>query len=244
MRPITLNAAADRPRLLLTCEHASPDMPDEYQGLGLTAAYRGEHIAWDIGAAAVTEELAAQLGAPAVLSAASRLLVDCNRDLCDADLMPATSHGVAIPGNACIEGDERAQRLARFYEPYHSAIDAVLSGCPQALLLSVHSFTPELNGSVRAFDVGVLFDGFDALAQTLADSIAATGLAVRMNEPYSALDGLIFSARSHGRGHGVPYLEIEINNRLLRADSNARAVAVQLAPAIAALLDSGRCHKP
>src|SRR6516164_5894875 len=133
MRPITINPAADGPRLVLTCEHASPDMPDEYQGLGLTAAYRGEHIAWDIGAAAVTEELAAQLGAPAVLSAASRLLVDCNRDLCDADLMPATSHGVAIPGNAGIDGEERARRLARFYEPYHTEIDAVLSGWPQAL---------------------------------------------------------------------------------------------------------------
>jgi predicted N-formylglutamate amidohydrolase len=212
-------------------------MPDEYQGLGLSAAYRSEHIAWDIGTAAVTEELAAQLSAPAVLSAASRLLVDCNRDLCDADFIPATSHGVAIPGNAGIDRGERARRLERFYEPYHAAIDAVLSGCPQALLLSVHSFTPELNGSVRAFDVGVLFDGFNHLADALADSISATGLAVRMNEPYSALDGLIFSARSHGREHGVPYLEIEINNRILRTDTAARAIAAQLAPAIAALSD-------
>jgi predicted N-formylglutamate amidohydrolase len=155
----------------------------------------------------------------------------------DADLMPSTSHGVEIPGNVRIDGDERGRRLARFYEPYHAAIDAVLSGCPQALLLSVHSFTPELNGAVRTFDVGVLFDGFEALAHSLADSIADAGLAVRMNEPYSALDGLIFSARSHGRGYGVPYLEIEINNRLLRTDAAARTIALQLATAINRLLD-------
>ena len=31
--------------------------------------------------------------------------------------------------------------------------------------------------------------------------------------------GLIFSARSHGRRHGLRYLELEINNRLLRSDA-------------------------
>ena len=57
-----------------------------------------------------------------------------------------------------------------------------------------------------------------------ARRIAAAGFSVRMNEPYSGLDGLIFSARSHGRRHGLRYLELEINNRLLRRDADiARA---------------------
>ena len=58
-----------------------------------------------------------------------------------------------------------------------------------------------------------------------------------MNEPYSGLDGLIFSARSHGRRHGVRYLELEINNRLLRSDAEARAVAARLVDAVASLVD-------
>jgi predicted N-formylglutamate amidohydrolase len=233
MRPVTLSGGAERARLLLTCEHASSAVPDEYANLGLKPEHLVDHIAWDLGAAAVADELSRQLAAPAVLSAASRLLVDCNRDLADADLIPHASHGVTVPGNAAVDSDERARRLARFYDPYHAAIDAQLHRHPRALLLSIHSFTPELNGQARPFDLGVLFDDFGDLAHDFARHLAAAAFAVRMNEPYSALDGLIFSARSHGRRHGLRYLELEINNRLLRSDAAARAVARRLVVAVA-----------
>jgi predicted N-formylglutamate amidohydrolase len=223
---------------VLTCEHASPAVPPEYVDLGLAPAQLREHIGWDIGAAAVTEELSHQLRAPAVLSATSRLLVDCNRDLSDVDLMPHASHGIRIPGNARIDPGERDDRLRRFYDPYHEAVDAMLRRHPDALLLSIHSFTPELDGRPRPFDVGVLFDdAHDELAERLALGVAAAGLSVRRNEPYSGLDGLIFSARMHGRRHGVRYLELEVNNGLLRHDGEARAVARRLVDAVARLLD-------
>jgi predicted N-formylglutamate amidohydrolase len=239
MQPVTLSGARGPARLVLTCEHASAALPEEYANLGLAPEHLADHIGWDIGAAALTAELSRQLGVPAVLSAATRLLVDCNRDLGDPDLIPHASHGIDIPGNAALDAVERDRRLARFYEPYHSAIDAELLRHPDALLLSVHSFTPELNGCARPFDVGVLFDDFGNVAQAFAQALAAGGFAVRMNEPYSALDGLIFSARSHGRRHGVRYLEIEINNRLLRAHADACAVAGRLLAAVEALAALG-----
>jgi predicted N-formylglutamate amidohydrolase len=220
---------------VLSCEHASATVPDEYDGLGLAPAELADHIGWDIGAAVLVAELNQRLGAPAVLSAVSRLLVDCNRDLADANLMPRQSHGVVIPGNAVIDAPSRADRLARFYDPYHAAVDAQLRCCPDALLLSIHSFTPELSGRARPFDVGVLFDDFDELADAFAGDVARAGFAVRMNEPYSGLDGLIFSARSHGQRHGLRYLELEINNRLLRRDADVRAIAARLLEPIANL---------
>lgn len=235
--PVTLAARASDADLVLTCEHASPAVPAEYANLGLTPPQLRDHIGWDIGAAAVTEELSRQLGAPAILSAASRLLVDCNRAPIDADLMPPESCGVAIPGNAQIDPGERAERLRCFYAPYHDAVDAVVRANSNALLLSIHTFTPELHGQARAFDVGVLFDAHLDLATALAGSVAAAGFSVRMNEPYSGLDGLIFSARSHGRRHGRRYLELEINNGLLRRDDQARAVAHRLADAVARLTE-------
>jgi len=235
MQPVTLSAAAAPARLVLSCEHASASVPPEYDNLGLSPEHLADHIGWDIGAAALTERLSRELGVPAVLSGASRLLVDCNRDLTDDDLIPHSVHGVAVPGNTALDSAERTRRLARFYEPYHAAIDAQLERNPAALLLSVHSFTPALNGCLRSFDVGVLFDQHEDLAHALARSIADAGLTVRMNEPYSGLEGLIFSARSHGRRHAVPYLELEINNRLLRADADARAIAARIAPAVACL---------
>jgi len=236
MRTRTLAGRAGA-RFVLTCEHASAAIPLEYADLGLTRAQIEEHIGWDIGAAAVTEELSRLLSAPAVLSAASRLLVDCNRDLTDHDLMPGESHGVLVPGNAAIDAAERAARLARFNDPYHAAIDAALGGEPQAILLSVHSFTPSLNGRARPFDVGVLFDDFADLAHGLARELSRVGFVVRMNEPYSGLEGLIFSAQAHGRRHGRRYLEIEINNRLLGSDTDAKAISRRVADAVTRLAD-------
>lgn len=242
--PVTLAPARPGAGLVLTCEHASPAVPPEYANLGLTPALLRDHIGWDIGAATVTEELSRQLGAPAVLSAASRLLVDCNRDLIDADLIPHESHGIVIPGNASIEDGERRDRLRRFYDPYHAAVDATVRAHPDALLLSVHTFTPALNGRQRPFDVGVLFDDFGDLASALAADIASAGLAVRMNEPYSGLDGLIFSARCHGRRHGRRYLELEINNGLLRHDDEACAVARRLVAAVGGLVERSLAGAP
>lgn len=242
--PVTVAGPGRDARLVITCEHASPDVPAEYDGLGLHAAQLRDHIGWDIGAAAVSEELARQLDAPAVLSGASRLLVDCNRDLADHDLIPPRSCGVAIPGNARVDLDERAERLRRFYAPFHDAVDATLASHRGALLLSIHSFTPALHGRERPFDVGVLFDAFDDLAQRLAHAATAAGFATRLNEPYSGLDGLIFSARTHGQQHGLRYIELEINNRLLRSDAAARAVARRLVDAVGALLDPSTDRRP
>jgi predicted N-formylglutamate amidohydrolase len=208
--------------------------PPEYTPTSAVCRAVTDHIGWDIGAAAATAAPSAR-PAPAVLSAASRLRSIAPR-LGDADLANA-SHGVEIPGNAAVDGGERSRRLALFYDPYHAAIDAQLASHPGALLLSVHSFTPELNGCTRPFDVGVLFDQHDDLAQNFARDIAGAGFAVRMNEPYSGLEGLIFSARSHGGRHGIPYLELEINNRLLRRDEDAIAIAARLADAVARLSD-------
>jgi predicted N-formylglutamate amidohydrolase len=237
MRPRTLAGRAAA-ALVLTCEHASDALPPEYGDLGLSRGQLADHIGQDIGAAAVTEELSRQLGAPAVLSAASRLLVDCNRDVSDHDLMPTSSHGVAIPGNAAIDADERAARLARFYDPYHASIDQALTRHPAAMLLSVHSFTPALNGRERPFDVGVLFDELADLASAFASHLTTAGFAVRMNEPYSGLDGLIFSARAHGRRHRRSYLELEINNRLLRSEADAHAIAERLVAAVARMVEN------
>jgi predicted N-formylglutamate amidohydrolase len=102
--------------------------------------------------------------------------------------------------------------------------------------VSVHTFTPELRGVRRALEVGVLYDDHVPLAGTLADALAAAGLVVRHNEPYSGLDGLIYSARVHGTRHGLRYVELEVNNGLLRDDAGVDAVAAKVSRGLRALL--------
>jgi predicted N-formylglutamate amidohydrolase len=226
-----------RSPLVLTCEHASCAIPGEYD-LGLEAELLEEHIGWDIGARRVTETLARQFDAVAVLSGVSRLVIDCNRDLSDHDLIVAESHGVPVPGNVSIDGAERQRRVRDFYRPYHETVDAVLAERRGAFLFSIHSFTPTLKGRERRFDAGVLFDEYAAEARRFGDALAASGLRVRYNEPYSGLDGLIFSARTHGLRHRVRYLELELNNRLLREETAARVIAMCVGEALRSVLET------
>lgn len=223
--------------LVLTCEHASCVVPIEYDDLGLDDEHLSDHIAWDIGAGALTESLAQHLAVPAVQSGTSRLVIDCNRDLADHDLIVAESHGVRVPGNHALDGSDRERRIREFYEPYHAAIDAVLAARPGVFLLSVHSFTPALHGRERRFDVGVLFDCFGEEAHQFGNALAGDGLDVRYNQPYSGLDGLIFSARAHGMRHGLRYLEVEVNNRLLRTSAGIDAMSIAVAGALRQLLE-------
>ena len=222
---------------VFTCEHASAVVPERYAGLGLGPVELGDHVAWDIGAAALARRLADAFAAPLVESACSRLVVDCNRDLHDHDLIVAETHGVVVPGNRDLDAAERADRVVRWHRPYHDAVDDVLRGRREpTILVSVHSFTPELRGQRRELEVGVLYDDHLPLAGTLADALAATGLVVRHNEPYSGLDGLIYSARVHGTRHGLRYVEIEVNNGLLRDDGGIGAVGAKVAAGLRALL--------
>jgi predicted N-formylglutamate amidohydrolase len=234
--PATLHNAEGKSRLLLTCEHASTSIPEGYHNLGLDVEQLRDHIGWDIGAGLLTQDLCTFLDAAAVLSNVSRLMVDCNRQTTDHDLIPEESHGVRIPGNALLSEAERSHRLDAFYHPYHEAIDRAVRGRGVTFLLSIHSFTPSLAGVSRDFDAGVLFDDFEELAICLARGLGESGLAVRMNEPYSGLDGLIFSARHHGRRNEIPYLEIEVNNRLLRNPDDIRMVAGRIAASLEAVL--------
>ena len=77
------------------------------------------HIAWDIGAAGVTEILSDQLRTPAILCGVSRLVIDCNRRLDSPALVLESSHGTAVPGNVGIDAVSREARIKRWFRPYH-----------------------------------------------------------------------------------------------------------------------------
>ncbi|MCC6847167.1 MAG: N-formylglutamate amidohydrolase [Deltaproteobacteria bacterium] len=235
--PFHVRAGERRAPFVFTVEHASAAVPDEYAGLGLGSAALADHVAWDIGAAALARALAAAFAAPVVESGCSRLVVDCNRGLDDHDLIVEETHGVVVPGNRALDAAARADRVARWHAPYHAAIDEVLGArCDATILVSIHSFTPELRGRRRALEVGVLYDDHVGLAGALAGALAATGLVVRHNEPYSGLDGLIYSARVHGARHALRYVELEVNNGLLRDDAGVAAVAAKVAAGLRSLL--------
>src|SRR5450631_2146778 len=113
-------------RFVLFCDHASNYVPAELCDLGLPPSELARHIAWDIGAAGVTEALSEIFDAPAILSSASRLVVDCNRHLDASDLIPEVSDGTVIPGNLHLSEAAKTTRVERWFRPYHDAVESVL----------------------------------------------------------------------------------------------------------------------
>ena len=103
--------------LIVLCDHASNALPPEYGSLGLPPEQFERHIAYDIGAAAVTRALAARFRAPAVLTRFSRLLIDPNRGADDPTLVMKLSDGAIVPGNLHADGAEVARRVERFWRP-------------------------------------------------------------------------------------------------------------------------------
>src|SRR5215468_11213648 len=140
-----------RTGLLILCDHAENTISEPFGTLGLRPEDLNRHIAYDLGAASVAERLAEMLGAPAVLTRFSRLLIDPNRGLDDPTLIMRISDGAVIPGNRHLDAAEREERVRRYYAPYHQRIDKLIESCvsvgvPPALL-SIHSFTDNWKGT-------------------------------------------------------------------------------------------------
>ena len=230
--------------VLLLCDHASNAVPPEFDGLGLPPAAFERHIAYDIGAAAVTRQLARRLRAPALLTTFSRLLIDPNRGADDPTLVMRLSDGAIVPGNARLDAAGIAARRRRFWQPYRDAIEdtieAMRAAGPVPVVLSVHSFTPTWKGVPRPWEVGVLWDSDARLARPLLAALAAV-CRVGDNEPYDgALEGDTLDAAVTRRG--LPGLLIEVRQDLVATERGAETWAARLADVLAPLLADPGLH--
>jgi predicted N-formylglutamate amidohydrolase len=222
--------------IVLTCEHASMDLPSPWVWPPHDAWIVGSHWSWDPGAAEITRGLAARLGAPSVLSRFTRLLCDPNRAETDPTLFRTIADGHVLHMNQDIGSDERDRRLTLLYRAYHEAVDLVVAANPGRLLLSIHTFTPNYEGNEREVELGVLFDDQDELAVDFAMALTDRGHNVWLNEPYSGKDGLIYSAGMHARKHGRAALELEVRNDLATAESWRSTALDDIAAALRELL--------
>jgi predicted N-formylglutamate amidohydrolase len=232
--PVIVHNSGARGRVLLICDHAGRRIPSRLGGLGLGPADLQRHIAWDIGAAALARRLADMLGAELVLQIYSRLVVDCNRDPASPDIAPAVSDGSAIPGNAGLGEDRLRSRIAEIHAPYHAAIAAALDRAGlDATLVSIHSFTPVMQGFVRPWQVGVLHEHDSAASERMLTALRRQGdLTVGDNQPY-AMNGLDYTIPRHAKGRGLDYLELEVRQDLIIEEAGQAMMASRLAPLIA-----------
>ena len=231
---IVHNSGAAAP-LVLICDHAGRRIPRRLGDLGLSVADLGRHIAWDIGAAGLARRLADLIGAELTLQAYSRLVVDCNRDPASPDVAPEISDGSAVPGNLGLGGAALRSRIEEIHQPYHAAIAAALDRAVHAAtLVSVHSFTPEMQGVARPWHVGVLHTHDSPASDRMLRALAGEGdLVIGDNQPY-AMDGVDYTIPRHAKARGLDYLELEIRQDLIQDETGQARMAARLAPLIAA----------
>lgn len=196
--------------ILIISDHASNRVPEDIN-LGIDPALLDQHIAIDIGVAGVGQYMAAQSGFAAFQGNVSRLVCDFNREEHQPAAIPIASDGHAIPGNA-LDHAGHEQRLDRFFRPYHAKLAELLGKYPPALILSLHSFTPQLEShpeQKRPWQVGVLYNEDDRAARIAVPMLKAEGLCVGDQQPYS---GKLLNAtmNRHAEAQERAYLGIEI----------------------------------
>lgn len=213
-----LNPTGKAP-LLLICEHAGQAVPTRLSGLGITRDQLDAHIGWDIGAAGVTRRLAEALDAPAVLQTYSRLVIDCNRPPEAVDSIPEVSDGHVIPGNRGLANAERQARIDEIFMPYQAAVAEFLDRAPFRATVSIHSFTPRMNGIDRPWDIGFLFRRDAVTSNGIARTLAARvrDLTIGMNQPYQVDDASDWFVPRIGEARGLRHSLIEIRNDHIRS---------------------------
>lgn len=223
-----VNPLAEAP-ILLVCDHASCRFPKALNNLGLDPFARRCHLAIDIGAGSLTEKLARHLGVTAVIAQYSRLVVDCNRELMDPGAFLEYGDGILVSGNRNLTQAEKDRRADAIYWPYHHAIDEQVKRLraigPPPAFISIHSFTPVLNGVARDVEMGVLWDADSRLSDIFIEDFRAAGYPTGDNEPYSGRAPQDFTIDHHAEEIGLPHVGIEVRQDLIDDISGIDEVA-------------------
>lgn len=202
--------------LIVTCEHAGNQVPEQYHHIfsnikDILESHRG----YDPGAIEIARFLATEFSAPLFLCETTRLLIEPNRSL--------DSHQLYSEYSQILFETDHDLILQRYYYPHRTTVEDVISKLTKPVLhLSVHTFTPVLNGTRRSVDVGLLFDPgrkaetdfcgrlMDALEQMLP------GIRLEFNEPYKGTDdGFTTYLRTKFVDEDYLGIEIEINQKFL-----------------------------
>jgi predicted N-formylglutamate amidohydrolase len=203
-------------RFVITCEHASNRIPGAYKHLFSGAEEELEsHRGWDPGALHIAHTIKDALLAPIFIFPFTRLLIEPNRSAHHPELFSEFTRR--------LHRNEKAYIIDEYYRPYRETveayIDTTISRKQNVIHLSIHTFAPVLNGTIRDIDIGLLYDPHRPSETKLCKSWKQTlrselvNPRIRMNRPYKGTsDGFTTSLR---RRFGDAYtgIELEINQQ-------------------------------
>jgi len=212
--------------VLIVVDHASSHIPDDID-LGISQQYTEDHIAYDPGIAPIARLMTEHSGYLAILSTASRLIVDLNRYPDEPAVIVERSDGVEIPGNH-LSAEDRQARLDRFFTPYHDRVASLIADLKPVLVASLHSFSPVLRSNPqlkRPWDVGIMYNEYQTAPHLALQFIGEEeGLVVGDQMPYSGKD---LNATMNRQCEVIcqPYIGVEVRQDLIREEAGQRRFA-------------------
>lgn len=204
-------------QLIISCEHAGNDVPEEYRHLFEHDSTPLEtHRGIDIGALELTNTIAETMNRKPYLHTVTRLLVDLNRSVQSPTLFSEYTRDEPL--------STREDIFERYYRPHREEVEGrvkeVIEDGGQAVHLGVHTFTPIWDNQEREVDVGFLFDPSREaeleFCRHWREELRSCypGLRLKMNEPYrGTMDGFTTYLRRQYMGKKYMGMEIEVSQR-------------------------------
>jgi len=204
-------------KLVITCEHASNTIPSAYSFLFFDAEEDlKSHKGLDIGAFEFYNEVLQNCTACFFKHGeTSRLLVELNRTENQPGYFSKYSNHLDVK--------TKKEITQKYYLPYRKEVITEISNLINSgntvYHISIHSFTPNLNGEIRTADLGLLFDTERQIEKQFCESfkkeinLLLPELIVKMNYPYLGTDdGLTTTLRSIFKTHYLG-IELELNQK-------------------------------
>jgi len=222
---------------IITCEHASNKLPEEwhhlFEGFGdVLETHRG----WDPGAIQLAKTIADRLGVKLFVHPWSRLLVEPNRSLHHRQLFSEyTEH---------LSDDERNKLINTCWSPHRDHIKqeirSAASSGKQVIHIGVHTFTPVWKQKERDLDIGLLYDPKRKEEKQFCVKwkkeleASRPEFKIRMNRPYLGKDdGLTTGLRREFSEEEYLGIEIEVNQKYwFRSKSEWSQIADKLAESL------------
>ncbi len=214
-----------KPQLLISCEHASNEVPQKYKHLFLDAEPDlNSHKGWDPGALEIAFGLGEYFNVKPFIFPYSRLLIEPNRSLDSKQLFSTYSN--------ILTEIEKEVLINKYYLPYRKKVEDEINNLitrGPVLHLGIHTFTSFWKGKERTVDIGVLFDPGrfyelkygNQLTKQLKES--QKDLDIKTNEPYLGTDdGFTTYLRSKFDEKAYMGFEIEVSQSL-----NSSSIKIQ-----------------
>lgn len=211
-------------KFILTCEHGGNEVPEEYEYVfNKNREVLNTHRGYDPGALQLFDLLRAIKAHASFSSTTTRLLVELNRSKHHKSLFSDFTKP--------LQKIVKKHILNKYYTPYRNSVYTriykwIKKG-NQVIHISVHTFTPVLDGKIRNVDIGLLFDPrqkaekkFCAEWKSELRSLDKS-LRVKFNKPYlGKSDGFTTFLRKEFDEQSYLGIELEVNQKLYFDNKN------------------------